>query len=318
MNNKLISVFAAMAVAASSAAVVLAENTVKVVVDDSVVEFEDQQPIIENDRTLIPVRGAFGAMGGSVEWDGETRTVTVRSSTNTRQAVLTIDSDVMTTYTYKSLLDVEKNEVKLDVPAKIVNDRTMLPLRAIGEALGATVEWDGEAYTASITTKEITEENKAEMLSVSLSQAESENEDEVVVSVDVTNLAKYPDSYIGGVTIGLNYDPEALEFVSAGLYNGDTKVENGMGADNAKFLEDRLKCAYVTIDGETAAKADGSVMKVVFKKLKDVPGSVSLSGAYHSRLGHDTSIIISSLDDTKSDEYSGNQIALDTTPLELK
>lgn len=317
MNKKLISILAAAAVSASSAAVVLAENTVKVVVDGSVVEYEDQQPIIENDRTLIPVRGAFGAMGGSVEWDGETRTVTVKSSTNTRQAVLTIDSDVMTTYTYKSLLDVDKQEIKLDVPAKIVNDRTMLPLRAIGEALGATVDWDSETYTASITTKEITEDKKAEMLSLSLSQAESENTDEVIVSVDVKNLAKYPDSYVGGVTVGLNYDPTALEYVNCALYNGDTKIENAMGADNAAFTESRAKCVYVTIDEETAAKTDGSVMKIVFKKLKDAPGSVSISDSYHSRLGYDTSIIISNKEG-KDNEISGTQIVLDTTPLELK
>lgn len=334
MNKKLISVFAAAAVAASSAAAVLAENTVKVVVDGSNVEFEDQQPIIENDRTLIPVRGAFGAMGGSVDWDDKTRTVTVQNSTNTRQAVLTIDSDIMVTYTYKSLLDVKKEEVKLDVPAKIVNDRTMLPLRAIGEALGAVVDWDGETYTASITTKEITDEavkdntgentteptedKKVDVLSLSLSQAEAENEDEVVVSVDMSNFANYPDLCVSGVTVGLNYDPEALEFVSASLYNGETKIGSGMGADNAKFKENRLKCAYITADNEVAAQSDGSVMRLVFKKLKDAPGSVSLSNSYHSRLGYDTAILLSSLNDKTSKNYAGSQIYLDTAPLELK
>ena len=355
MNKKIISVFAAVTVAASSAAAVFAEeNTVKVVVNGSNVEFVDQQPIIENDRTLIPVRGAFGAMGGSVDWDEKTRTVTVRSKTNTRQAVLTIDSDIMVTYTYKSLLDVEKKEVKLDVPAKIINDRTMLPLRAIGEALGAVVGWDEKTYTASITTEEniksttedntkenvkdatedntkenvkdntedstkkTTEDKKVDILSLSLSQAESEKDDEVVVSVDISNLANYPDMSVAGVKVGLNYDPEAIEFVSASLYNGDTKVGSGIGADNAKFKENRLKSSYITNDRENAAKSDGSVMKLVFKKLKDNPGSVSLSNSYHSKLGYDTNIVLISLDGATTKDYSGSNIYLDTDPLELK
>lgn len=317
MNKRIISILAAAAVVTSGAAA-LAENTVRVVVDGSAVEYEDQQPVIENDRTLIPVRGAFEAMGGTVEWDGENRIVTVKNSTNTVRTELKIDSDVMTTYTYKSLLDVEKTETKLDVPATIRNDRTMLPLRAVGEALGAKVEWDGESYTASIITKEISDEKKTEMLALSLSQAESENEGEVVVSVDIKNIANYPDTYVAGGTLGLNYDPEALEFVSTAFYNGDTKVENAMGVDNPEFEQGRLKSSYITVDEENAAKTDGSVMKVVFKKLKDEPTSVSLSGAYHSRLGYDTSILLCKLGTPDTAEYDGTKLNLDKTPLELK
>ena len=317
MNKRIISILAAAAVTVSGAAA-LADTAVRVVVDGSAVEFEDQQPVIENDRTLIPVRGAFEAMGGTVEWDGENRIVTVKNNTNTVITELKIDSDVMTTYTYKTLLDVEKTETKLDVPATIRNDRTMLPLRAVGEALGAKVEWDGESYTASIVTKEISDEKKTEMLALSLSQAEPENEGEAVVSVDIKNIANYPDAYVSGVTLGLNYDPEALELVSIALYNGDTKVENAMGADNPEFEHGRLKSAYVTVDEETAAKTDGSVMKVVFKKLKDEPTSVSLSNAYHSRLGYDTSILLGKLGTSDTAEYDGIKLNIDKTPLELK
>lgn len=317
MNKRIISILAAAAVVTSGAAA-LADNTVRVVVDGSVVEYEDQQPVIENDRTLIPVRGAFEAMGGTVEWDGENRIVTVKNSTNTVRTELKIDSDVMTTYTYKSLLDVEKTETKLDVPATIRNDRTMLPLRAVGEALGAKVEWDGESYTASIITKEISEEKKTEMLALSLSQAESENEGEVVVSVDIKNIANYPDAYVSGVTLGLNYDSEALEFVSAALYNGDTKVENAMGVDNPEYADGRLKNAYITVDEENAAKTDGSVMKLIFKKLKDEPTSVSISDAYNSKLGYDTSVLLGKVGTADTAEYDGIKLNLDKAPLELK
>jgi NADH dehydrogenase/NADH:ubiquinone oxidoreductase subunit G len=323
MNKKLISATAAIAVIAASAgfsSVLADDKNVKVVVNNASVEFEDQQPVIENDRTLIPVRGAFEAMGASVEWDGETRTVTVKSETNTQQAVLQIDSDIMTVYTYKSLLDVEKQEIKLDVAAQIKNDRTMLPLRAVGEALGAAVDWDGDTYTATISTSAVekSESNKKEnkLVKLSLSQAASENEDEIVISVDISGMELYPDSYVSGVTLGLNYDPEVLEMERATLYNGDTEVTNVQGTGNKNFTETRLKTSYITIDEESAAKSDGSVMKVFFKAVKAEPTEVSVSTAYNSRLGYDTSVILGnkSSDSTK---FKGLSLDIDATPLKI-
>lgn len=46
---------------------------------------------------------------------------------------------------------VNGKEVKSDVPAQVIKSRTMVPLRAVGEALGATVEWDGKTNTVKIT-----------------------------------------------------------------------------------------------------------------------------------------------------------------------
>ncbi len=323
MNKKLISATAAIAVIAASAgfsSVLADDKNVKVVVNNASVEFEDQQPVIENDRTLIPVRGAFEAMGAKVEWDGETRTVTVKSETNTQQAVLQIDSDIMTVYTYKSLLDVEKQEIKLDVAAQIKNDRTMLPLRAVGEALGAAVDWDGDTYTATISTSDVerSESKKKEnkLLKLSLSQAASENDDEIVISVDISGMELYPDSYVGGVTLGLNYDPEVLEFEHAALYNGDAEVTNTLGAENAKFRETRLKTPYVTVDEESAARTDGSVMKVFFKAIKSEPTEVSISTAYSSKVGYDTSVLINN-GESVGKEFDGLNLDIDATPLKI-
>ena len=42
-------------------------------------------------------------------------------------------------------------EIPIDVPAKIVNNRTLVPVRAISESLGCDVGWDGDTRTVSIT-----------------------------------------------------------------------------------------------------------------------------------------------------------------------
>lgn len=100
----------------------------------------DQPPVIVDGRTLVPLRTIFEGLGASVDWDGATRTVT--STLDGTTVVMTVDSVVM----------VKNGEaVTLDVPAKIVNGRTMVPVRAVGEAFGADVRWDGATRTVYVT-----------------------------------------------------------------------------------------------------------------------------------------------------------------------
>jgi len=100
----------------------------------------DVSPRIENGRTLVPLRAIFEALGATIEWDDTSKTVTaVKGSTNIK---LTIDQAMA----YKN-----GNEVKLDVAAKIVNSRTLVPLRFVSEAIGATVNWDETTRLITIT-----------------------------------------------------------------------------------------------------------------------------------------------------------------------
>ena len=90
----------------------------------------DVEPIIENDRALVAMRAIFEELDADVEWDGSTSTVTAISGDTTVK--LQIDSDIMI---------VNDEAVHVDAPARIVSDRTMVPLRAVSEALDADVEW---------------------------------------------------------------------------------------------------------------------------------------------------------------------------------
>jgi N-acetylmuramoyl-L-alanine amidase len=98
-------------------------------------------PIIENDRTLVPLRAIFEAMGAHVEWDASTNTVT--ATRDGVKVVLTIGSTQPT---------VDGKVWNLDVPAKIVKDRTLAPLRFVGEAFGGKVGWDQATYTVTMTS----------------------------------------------------------------------------------------------------------------------------------------------------------------------
>ena len=91
-------------------------------------------------RFLVPMRGIFEALGATVHWDGDTRTVTGNRAGTT--VLLSIDS---------TRAKVNDSTFELDVPATIVESRTYVPLRFISESLGANVSWDGETRVATIT-----------------------------------------------------------------------------------------------------------------------------------------------------------------------
>ena len=101
-------------------------------------------------RTLVPLRAIFEALGASVEWDQATRTVSS-----------TLGEDYISLAVGSTTLIKNGEDVTLDVPAQIINDRTMVPARAIAEAYGVGVEWDAASRTV-ILTQEIPEEEPVE------------------------------------------------------------------------------------------------------------------------------------------------------------
>ena len=103
-----------------------------VMMNGSLVRFDDAKPYIANDRTMIPMRKLFELLGAEIEWNDQTKTVT--STLDGNKVTLTIGQNTMY---------VNDREVVIDAPAQVNYDRTYVPLRAISEALNATIEWDG-------------------------------------------------------------------------------------------------------------------------------------------------------------------------------
>lgn len=113
---------------------------VSVLVDDVPVDF-DVQPRIEGGRVLVPFRPIAEALGATVEWRSESQTVL--AGDGRRRVRLRIG---------ESTLYRDDAALPLDVPARVADGRTLIPLRAFGEAFGARVEWDGAARAARLFT----------------------------------------------------------------------------------------------------------------------------------------------------------------------
>ncbi|MFA7077733.1 MAG: stalk domain-containing protein, partial [Syntrophomonas sp.] len=131
-------------------AVPVQSQTPTVTLDGTKMTF-DVPPIIEKGRILVPMAAIFRSMGATVDWNQGTQTVTaVRGDT---RVILPINSYSPT---------VNGTVWKLDVPARIVGNRTLAPLRFVGEALGGTVTWDAANFKAIMTSPPAAEGNSGQ------------------------------------------------------------------------------------------------------------------------------------------------------------
>ena len=117
---------------------VSAQSNVRVYLNGEKIAF-DVQPQIINGRTMVPMRKIFEELGATVDWDDSTQTA-IGTKENT---VVKFTINDYTMY---------KNEVsnELDVPAQLIDGRTLIPLRAVSEAFGCQVGWDGNDSIVSI------------------------------------------------------------------------------------------------------------------------------------------------------------------------
>ena len=112
--------------------------------------YPDSAPVIQNDRTLVPIRVVAEALGFQVDWDSANQAVEIHNFEES--LYLTIGSSMINHYIYDSWGNISSLETLYsDVAPQIINDRTYLPLRAVGEALGAEVDWDGNTRSVYIS-----------------------------------------------------------------------------------------------------------------------------------------------------------------------
>ncbi len=114
------------------------EERIAVLCYNKLLDF-DVYPYLENDRTFIPIRAVSENLDAFVTWNEETQTVKIFADDYVLKLV--VGSDIA----YKDNI-----EVKLDAPVRVVDGRTMVPLRFIAEAFGAEVQWDNALNMAII------------------------------------------------------------------------------------------------------------------------------------------------------------------------
>ena len=120
-----------------------AQGVVNVLLDGERIDCESygQGAVIVESRTLVPMRAVFEALGAEVSWDDSIKTAYAKRLDT--EITVAVGSTVMT---------VKGQERIIDVPAKLVNDRTLVPVRAVAEAFGVRVGWSEKSQSVYLST----------------------------------------------------------------------------------------------------------------------------------------------------------------------
>ena len=218
-------------------------ENITVILDGEKIEF-DVQPTIINGRTMVPLRAIFEALGAEVTWDDATQTV--EADKNNTYIKLSINNSTM------YVNSVPKN---LDVPATLVNSRTLVPVRAISEAFECDVKWDDATSTVFIYSEDYIDLSKMtnEVETVYIYTAQ-----ELIDSIGNNKRLILKSNYYNLSDVKSSNNPfvEKSEYSDGFIIKG---VVNLTIIGNAEIAIDDIyadvldfkKCAYITLDGLT-------------------------------------------------------------------
>jgi len=133
-----------------------ANDDIRVYLNGERLEF-DTAPLIMNDRTMVPMRGIFETLGAGVYWRDDSPGVDVRWAECSWRYTFLIGS------TYAEAFHphggvchdigptvIVEYTIPMEIAPVVIGDRTLVPLRAVTEIFGATVEWCNQTRTVTI------------------------------------------------------------------------------------------------------------------------------------------------------------------------
>ena len=200
----------------------------------------DTTAMIVSGRVLVPARAVFEAMGGMVAWDDARREVTV--TRGILVVKLIIDSKTAT---------INGLPKDMDVPAAIISERTMIPVRFVAETLGYEVDWDDTNRIVNIKTPET---DLIQLSIIGIGFSESDKEYQVTITGN-----KSIDAY-------KNFAMNSPERFVLDIANGI------LGQINAPIIPNND-----SIMGIRFSQFDENTTRIVVDLKKQTPTSVSLS-----------------------------------------
>jgi len=214
---------------------VTANSNIQLVVDGNPVVFTDAYPFVENGRTLVPVRSLAEAMEATVDWNGETNTVTLTKG----EFSLSLKIGA-----YKTAFGNGKETINKDMDTKaiVINGRTYIPARFVGYGLGYDVEWKDPVVYYTFTNKQTTD-----------------------FEVKVDPNTKYPNKYPHNDQTFSYYDGY-----------GDVKIVNG---DDGDVVPDIKEDGTIrkNIYGQIVYRYDGNAFDYKFTPISMIFDSENLN-----------------------------------------
>ena len=188
---------------------------------EKAIDNEGTTPLIQNDRTLLPVRAIIEEIGGSVGWNGEKNEVTLNYGDD--EIKLTIDNtDAF----------LNGNKVVLDTAPTIIGDRTMLPIRFIAESFKFDVKWEAETQKVIITKST---NNSSQPADIEKDIASANKKSAVIYFSCTNNTKKLAEKIAKATGADILEIVPSVPYTSADLnYNGDCRANKEQNDDTAR------------------------------------------------------------------------------------
>ncbi len=256
--------------AVMSTSTALAEENITVMLNGQAMDF-DVAPIIQNDRVLVPMRAIFEELNCSVDYtDIDGRQIITAKLNENNSISLVIGSDEM---------QIHDQKIKLDTAPIIVNDRTLVPLRAVSEAFDYDVEWNGDTKTVTIS-KEIPKTEYDILYGRLKVKIKSDSKvydgflgDDTWLELSNEGI-DFVAKELGYITVGdLKKDAENLEYETV----GDTMTQNGieyieLKSENENRVEYLVKSSddyLILLYARANERADKDLWKESVKEIID-------------------------------------------------
>ena len=228
------------------------------------------EPIIFNDRALVPVREVFEALGATVLYEGETKKITV--TYGGKKSVIQIDSD-------KAEIDGKKTTIPDGIKPKLIakwgeSAKTMVPVRFVSDSIGLIVDFDGLEGKISVKEKTKEPDNKEDGKTENKITGISAKEKNGVVTVTVTASKNITKMSSPAVTASgtLYVDVDNLG------YSVSNKQQINLGAVLMVRLGLHENSVRIAIDTENMKKYDAAISgkSIIFTITADEAADVKI------------------------------------------
>lgn len=212
-------------------------------------------PIVLNNFTLVPAREVFEGMGATVEWKKDLEQVYVKY--NDKLVVIPIGS----TKAY-----VNGQATTMQTAAKIINNKTMIPLRFVATSLGMQVSWDTKTRVADIDTGNIssgdvveaTEETTTTVAPVITTTTEQTTTTETTTE-ETTTVASTTETTTEQTTAAEVNNISAITFSKGNSYKDIITIEGDYNPDVSKAFSSDNKTLTLSINNAKLVADKGNI-----------------------------------------------------------
>ena len=316
MKKKLLAALLALCSIAST--VVFAEDVIPAITTSTEREIclDVPQGKFVNGVFMVPVRRVCEIFNASCDWYGEERKIIINTPDDITRVFLYLDKDTFRIFTFTSVITGDAQDLLLDAPLEIVNDRTMVPFEQLCKALKGECVWSEDRTSVKVNVPAELSDERAEIY-LKADVQDVKAGDEITVQVMGKNLDVSEEFGFIGYSAGVIFDKSAFEYVTSTLEGNTNPGVEYVKAENTNFTDDSIKTVLLNPVSFDYGDEEVCIGKIVFKALTDNGGEIKLSNRIYT-VGDDTTLVFSHNETSSYIRLSrGTQLKIDLSPIVL-